>query len=175
MSNTAKIQTAMARAIKAISKKPSVGQASEVIHIEVGADGCCVARDGDISLTIDMSKPFGGSGTTPSPGFFVRASLGACLAQGYHIWAAVHGVPINRLSVEVHYDSDMRGNLGIDRNIPPSYTAVRYVVHIDSPAAREKVEELIDAADEMDSIRDVFARAIPLERVLKITDSQKSA
>lgn len=65
----------------------------------------------------------------------------------------------------------MRGNLGIDKDIPRSYIAMRYVVKIDSPAPRAKVEELIDKSDDIDWVRDIFAREIPLERELHITGS----
>lgn len=169
MSNFDQIKAAMDRSIKAVTKRPAVGQLTEIMHIDVAPDGCCSIRDGDATMTIDLSEEYGGGGTTNSAGFYVRAALGACLAQGYHVWAAVLGVPINHLSIELHADSDMRGNLGIDKDIPRSYTAIRYVVNIDSPAPRTKVEELIDKGDDIDWVRDVFARAIPLERELHIT------
>lgn len=172
MNNFDQIKTAMDRSIKAITKHPSVGQKTDVMHIDLAPNGCCSIRDGDATMELDLSKEFGGSGTTNSAGFHVRAALGACLAQGYHVWAAVLGVPINHLSIELHADSDMRGNLGIDKDIPRSYTAIRYVVNIDSPAPRAKVEELIDKGDDIDWVRDVFARAIPLERELHITGSE---
>lgn len=172
MNNFDQIKTAMDRSIKAITRRPAVGQLTEIMHIDVAPDGCCSIRDGDKTMELDLSKEFGGGGTTNSAGFHVRAALGACLAQGYHVWAAVLGVPINHLSIELHADSDMRGNLGIDKDIPRSYIAIRYVVNIDSPASRAKVEELIEKGDDIDWVRDVFARAIPLERELHITGSE---
>ncbi len=141
------------------------------MQVDIDQDGCCTIADGDERLIIDLGKDYGGRGTTPSPGFFVRASLGACLAQAYLAYAAYHDVPVNSLSVELQTDYDMRGNLGIDDRVPRSYTAVRYIVEVDSPAPREKVEEIIDEADAVDWVRDVFAREIPLSRELRITGS----
>ena len=169
MSNFDRIKTAMDHSIEAVTKRPSVGQKTDVMHVDLASDGCCSIRDGDATVTIDLSKAYGGGGATNSAGFYVRAALGACLAQGYHVWAALLGVPIDHLSIELQADFDMRGNLGIDKDIPRSYTAIRYVVNIDSPAPRAKVEELIDKGDDIDWVRDIFARAIPLERELHIT------
>lgn len=169
MSNLDQIKTAMGGIIEAVTERPSIGQKTDVMQIDLAPNGCCSIRDGDATMTIDLSEEYGGGGTTSSAGFHVRAALGACLAQGYHVWAAVLGVPINHLSIELQADFDMRGNLGIDKDIPRSYTAIRYVVNIDSPAPRAKVEELIDKGDDIDWVRDVFARAIPLERELHIT------
>lgn len=171
MSNSDQIKTAMERSIKAVTKRPSIGQITEVMHFDLAADGCCSIRDGDGSMTIDLSKEYGGGETTHSAGFYARAALGACLAQGYHVWAAALGIPINHISVELHGDSDLRGNLGVDKDIPRSFISMRYVVNIDSPAPRAKIEELIDLSDDRDWVRDVFTREIPLERELHITGS----
>ena len=92
--------------------------------------------------------------------------------QNAIIQAALHGVPINSLSIELQGDYDMRGNLGIDKTIPRSFLCMRYIVTIDSPAPRAAVEQVIDRSDDLDWVRDVFARAIPMEREIKLTHSR---
>ncbi len=172
MNNLDQIKTAMDRSIKAITRRPAAGQLTEIMYIDVAPDGRCSIRDGDATLKIDMPKEFGGGGTTNSAGFHARAALGACLAQGYYIWAAVLGVQIDHLSIEIQADTDSRGVLGIDDSVVRSYSGVRYVVHIDSPAPRAKIEEVLDKSDGLDSVRDVFARAILLEREIRVTQSE---
>ncbi len=171
MSNFDQIKTAMDHNIEAVTENPSIGQKTDVMHVARAPNGCCSIRDGDATMTIDLPEEYGGGGTTSSAGFHVRAALGACLAQGYHVWAAVLGVPINHLSIELQADFDMRGNLGIDDSVPRSYTAFRYVVTVESPASRAAVEEVIERSDALDFVRDVFARAIPLERELRISQT----
>jgi uncharacterized OsmC-like protein len=168
MSNVELIKTAVERSTKAISLRPAIGQGAEMMSFDVDETGCCRVADGDEQIVIDLSEEYGGEGKTPSAGFFVRAALGACLAQGYYVQAACFGVPISRLSVELHSDHDMRGPLGIDDSVPRSYTGIRYIVRIESTAPRNAVEEMIDKSDDLDWVRDVFARAIPLERELQI-------
>ena len=172
MNHFDQITTAMDRTIEAVTLRPGIGQDSQVMHTEVAADGRCTIKDGDATMEIDLSEEFGGAGSTLAPGFYVRAALGACLAQGYLVWAAKLGVPINRLNVELHSDYDMRGNLGIDESVARSYLGVRYVVNIDSPAPYAAVEEVINKSDDLDFVRDVFARAIPLEREIRVTRSE---
>jgi len=172
MSNSEQIKSAMARAIEVIEKRPAAGQGSETTRIDVAPDGCCTVTDGDQTLIVDMSEEFGGRGSAPCPGVLLRASLGACLAQGYIIQAAVLGVPINSLSVELRGDYDLRGNLGIDQSVPRSFLSMRYIVKVDSPAPRAAVEAFIDRSDDIDWVRDVFVRAIPLEREIRLTRSQ---
>lgn len=171
MSNADQIKTTMERSIKAITRRPAVGKGSQVMTVAMDGKGCCRVADGDEEIVIDLSPEYGGGGTTATPGFLVRAALGACLAQGYHIQAACLGVPLDRLSVELHSAYDMRGNFGIDDSVPRSYTAFRYVVTIESPAPRAAVEAVIERSDALDFVRDVFARAIPLERELRISQT----
>ena len=172
MSNNEVIRETVARAIAVIGKRPSSGQGTEISRIDVAPDGCCTVTDGDQTLTVDLSEDYGGRGSAACPGVLLRASLGACLAQGYIIQAALHGVPINSLSIELQGDYDMRGNLGIDKTIPRSFLCMRYIVTIDSPAPRAAVEQVIDRSDDLDWVRDVFARAIPMEREIKLTHSR---
>jgi uncharacterized OsmC-like protein len=172
MSSSEQIKAVMARSIEAIEKRPAAGQATQSMRIEVAPNGCCSVKDGDQTMNIDLSKEYGGGGTTHSPGYYLRAALGACLAQGYYVWAAVLGVPINRLSVELYGDYDMRGNLGIDKDVPRSYKAMRYVVNIDSPAPRAAVEEVINKSDDLDWVRDAVARPIPMEREIRVTQGE---
>ncbi len=172
MKNTDRTKTAMERSIEAVTKRPVVGRLTEFMQIDVAPNGCCSIRDGDATMTIDLPEAFGGGGATNSAGFHARAALGACLAQGYYVWAAVLGVQIDHLSIEIHADSDNRGFLGIDDSVVRSYSGVRYVVNIDSPAPRAKIEEVLDKSDDLDTVRDVFASAIPLEREIRVTQSE---
>ena len=175
MSNAEIITKALERSIRTITRQPSAGQGTGNMRIDVAPDGCCTAVDGDTSMVIDMSQIWGGQGTTPGPGFYLRAALGACLAQSYHIYAISHGVAFDEISVEIEDEYDMRGNLGIDKSIPPGYVAVRYAVNIRSSAPEEKIREVIDYADALDFVRDIFARAVPMERVVNIPRPEGTA
>ncbi|MDX1711607.1 MAG: OsmC family protein [Rhodovibrionaceae bacterium] len=175
MPDVQRIKTVMERNTRAVSLKPSVGQSTQAMHVDMDETGSCHVADDDTSLIVDMGEAYGGKGTTPSPGFYVRAALGSCIAQGYLCFAATMDIPINRLSVDLEFDSDMRGNLGIDPDVPTSYTAVRYVVNIDSPAPADRIEALADVIDKQDWVLDVFKRAIPVTRELRVTDSASAA
>jgi uncharacterized OsmC-like protein len=169
MSSRENIKRAMGRSVKAVALRPATGIESEVMRIESRDDGLCKIVDGDQRLTIDLSETYGGGGTTPSAGFYVRAALGACLAQGYRIWAAYLDIPVERIDVELHTAYDMRGHLGIDEEVPASYTACRYVVEIASSAPRDRIMAMLDRVDEIDFVRDIFAKEIPLEREVRIS------
>ena len=78
LSSQAKMKQAMERSVKAVSLKPSIGMGVESMRCVADETGLCQIVDGEMELTIDTSKEYGGNATTPAPGFYVRASLCAC-------------------------------------------------------------------------------------------------
>ena len=169
MGITESIKEAIQRGIDAVTLKPAVGQGKETMLIET--DQHCVARitDGDTSFKIDLGRVYGGDATTPSAGQYVRAALGACLAQSYIAWAAHEDVTINKVSVEIQSEYDIRGNLGIDSKVRNGITALHYVVRIESPEDPQIIQQLIDLSDERDYVLDIFAGALQPTREIRIS------
>ena len=168
MSIAESIRIAMDRGIKAVALKPSVGQGKETMLVETSANGSVKITDGGKSLSIDLEKEYGGGGATPSPGFYVRAALGACLAQGYLVWAAQLDVPIGKVSVKIHSEYDMRGNLAIDPDIRGGITALHYIVRIESAEGPESIQKVVDKVDATDYVLDIFAGELVMTRELHI-------
>ena len=168
MSLPEEIKTAMERGMKAVSLKPAVGIGKETMRIETTPDGMTKAIDGDYSVMVDLGSAFGGGGSTPSPGVLVRAALGACMSQGYLVWAALLGVKIGKINIEIESQYDMRGNYGLDPNIRGGFTSLHYIVSIESAADPDKVQQVIDQADATDSVRDIFAGELIMTREIQI-------
>jgi len=167
------LKTAIERNIKAIELKPSIGQGTAVTMVRI-RDGCTAEiEDGGWKLIADESKKDGGNGEGPDPGVFGRAALGSCVAMGYAMWAAVLGVPVDNIEVDVEADYDARGMFGIDDTISPGWGAVRYVVRIESSAPEADVQRAIDFADKHSPLLDDFARALTVERKIYISAPAK--
>ena len=171
MSTTETIKTAMTRGMEAVRLKPAVGLSTETMLIETTPDGMTKAVDGDSSVSIDLGKAYGGGGTTPSPGVLVRAALGACLSQGYMVWAAYLDVEIGKINIEIESRYDMRGNYGLDPKIRGGITELHYVVSIESSDDPEKIQQMIDQSDAVDYVRDIFAGELAMTREIQILPS----
>ena len=63
--------------------------------------------------------------------------MGACLAMGYQLRAAEHGIELTSVRVTVETDSEMCGMLQCDAAAPPGFTEIRYCVELESPARTE--------------------------------------
>jgi len=169
MSDTAELRELLARKVKAVTLRPAVGQNTARTHVTLKPGLTCEVVEGPWTLTAGMTEKSGGTNAGPNPGVLGRGALGSCLAVGYAMWAARLDVPITSLSVDIEADYDSRGELGVSDAVPPGYTEVRYVVTVESPSPTASVEALIDTADRYSPYRDVFARAHPIRRELRIT------
>ena len=116
---------------------------------------------GDLSMITDMPESVGGGNTGPSPGWVFRAALAACEATIIAMQAAREGVSLEALSVTVDSESDDRGILGMDPEIPagPSSVRVRISVH----GTGGDLESMVRTAVERCPVHDVVARPVGIQ------------
>ena len=174
MAEDRNLKTVLERNIKAIQLRPSVGQGTATTRCRITSGVTCEIEDGAWKLVADESVGDGGAGLGPDPGVFGRAALGSCLAMGYVQWAALMDVPIESVEVVVEADYDARGMFGVDDSVSPGWTALRYTVHISSPADAQRVRELVAVADRHSPLLDDFRRAIPVTGEYKIAQAARA-
>lgn len=167
MSDPSVLKEKFERNKRAIELRPSMARGSSTTKIRVTDGTTCEIEHGKWKFTADVGEDAGGNDRGPGPGVLERAALGSCLAIGYSTWAAVMGVPIDSLEVEVETAFDARGQFGVGED-PPGFDRITYTVHVESPAPEDDIRAMLDAADAHSPVRDDFARAIPVERVTKI-------
>ena len=170
-----KLQKAMERNIKALGLRPSIGRGTAVTRVRV-RDACTAEiEDGGWKLVADEGLQDGGNGEGPDPGVYGRAALGTCLAIGYAQWAAKFGVALDGIEVEVQADYDAVTMYGLEDSRPPGWSALRYVVRIESSAPEADVQRVIDYADAHSPLLDDFSRPLSVTRELHISAAAKHA
>jgi uncharacterized OsmC-like protein len=115
---------------------------------------------GDIPVTcsIDLGraiynaeahKGVGGEGAGACSGDLLLGALAACAQITCQMVAAAMGIPTERIEVTVEGDLDLRGTLGISRDVPVGFGGVRLHFNVAAPKAtpeqmsalREKTEQ----------------------------------
>ena len=134
MTDNAAIRSAFERNAQIVTTRPAVAQKTYVTRVHIRDGLTCDIEEGPWTLTADLSATAGGNAAGPTPGTLARAALGSCLAMSYVMWAAQLNVPLHQVAVEVQADTDLRGMYGVD-DIPAGYSAVRYVVSVQSRSA----------------------------------------
>lgn len=156
------IASTLERNIKAVTLRPSVGQGTAVTRATLRDGLACDIQEGPWTLVAGMTEKYGGTNEGPNPGVYGRAALASCLALGYAMWAARLNVQIDALEIEVQADYDVRGELGVNDDVRPGYSQIRYIVNVSSPASPEEIERWLDVADRYSSWRDNIANAVPV-------------
>jgi uncharacterized OsmC-like protein len=135
------------------------------LHVEV-------AGLGGYLVTTDMPEVIGGTGSAPSPGWFMRAGLAACEATVIAMMAAEEGIVLTDLEVAVTSESDDRGLLGLDAVVPgPRSVNVRIRVASDAPASR--LRKVIERAEARSPVGDGIRRQIPVDVEIEVAPSTR--
>jgi uncharacterized OsmC-like protein len=166
MNSSGKIKETFERQKKTVELRAGVGKGTAVTKVKVTDGLTCEIEEGPWKMIADMPPKWGGNDKGPNPGFWGRGALGSCITIGYMRWAAMLGIRVDELEVEIHADYDTRGELGVG-NVNPGYSKIKYLVNIVSPAPREEIINMMDKADRYSSYIDHFVRPIELEREVK--------
>ncbi len=103
--------------------------------------------DTPITCSVDIGRAIydaqahegvGGPGTGACSGDLLLGALAACAQLTAQMVATNMGIAVEKLEVEVEGDLDLRGTLGIDRDVSPGFTAIRVRFDIEAPDASEE-------------------------------------
>jgi uncharacterized OsmC-like protein len=128
---------------------------------------CETTSRGHVAVA-DEPRSLGGTDTAQSPIELYLTSIATCQAATYRLWAAELGVALERVTVELEGDIDLRGYLGLSDEVPPGYAALRIAVRLEGPEPEERYRELAEEAERHCPLLDALVRPVPLERELRL-------
>lgn len=109
-----------------------------------------------------------GTDTAPTPAEYVLHALAGCYAVTITTHAALSGIELKGITLELEGDIDTRGFLGIGDSVRPGLRQVRVRVDLDAPhAGRTQLEDLISLVQRRSAIRDTLAH--PVDVVTELT------
>ena len=86
----------------------------------------------------------GGEGTGACSGDLLLGALAACAQITCQMVAEAMGLEVNDIAVTVEGDLDLRGTLGLDREVGAGFSALRLRFAVDAPdASEEDLEALL--------------------------------
>ena len=126
-----------------------------------------VTGPNDASINTDMPTSVGGTNTTASPGWYLRAAEASCVATLIAMRAAQIGVALTEVEVTVDSESNDWGILGIGdeagQGVPAGPISTRVVARVRATGANEDtVREIVEWAVEHCPVTDAVRRAIQM-------------
>jgi uncharacterized OsmC-like protein len=155
------IRSALAGASTYLTDHPDEARYTDSLataHIDDGLRIRVHGLNGEELLT-DMPVAVGGGGAAPSPGWFLRASVAACVASLAIMRAAQLGIDGFTCEVEVDSESDDRGILGLDASVPAGPLSMRIGLRM-SGSAPDRLGEIANWAVEHCPVSDAVRRAV---------------
>lgn len=146
----------------AVTEDPAVGAGAftTVTRWTDGARARTTARS--FTIETDEPAPLGGTDAAIDPMELVLAAVGTCLTIGWVTQAVQRELEYRDLRVEVSGHFDLRGYLAVDDNVRPGFTGIGYVVHVDTDASADVLEEIRAAAEATSPMFDNVKNATPL-------------
>jgi uncharacterized OsmC-like protein len=112
---------------------------------------CAIAPEAapDVVWRSGAHAGVGGTGDTPCSGDLLLGALAACQEITLRMVAAAMGIEIESLEVEAIGDLDLRGTLGMDREVPVGFSAIRCEtrVAVKDDGRPERAKRLLENAE----------------------------
>jgi uncharacterized OsmC-like protein len=112
------------------------------------------------TIMVDEPEILGGVDGAPFPPEVLLAALAACVTNGTATNAALFGVPIDGIEIEMEGHLDARGFLGHEKSVRNGITDINYTVTIQSSAPEDKVRQCKETIDRKSPVRDTLANPV---------------
>src|SRR5919202_2907668 len=121
------------------------GAAIVTLHAEgeLGADVSCSVETGRALVAAGLHPASGGDGTFACSGDMLLQALVSCAGVTLNSVAMNRGIEVRGGRIVADGDLDFRGTMGVARDAPVGFRAIRLTFRLNTDADREAVEQLV--------------------------------
>jgi uncharacterized OsmC-like protein len=102
----------------------------------------CRVETGRALVEAGLHPATGGSGLQACSGDMLLEALAACAGVTLRAVATALEIPVRGGTIEVEGDLDFRGTLGVSKEVPVGFQAIRLRLDLDSDATAEQLDTL---------------------------------
>jgi uncharacterized OsmC-like protein len=111
----------------------------------------------------------------PNPVEYVLHALAGCLTTSLVYHAAAHGIEIRGVTTRFEGDLDLRGFLGISKEVRRGYSGIRVMFDIDADCDEAKKRELVAMGEAYSPVFDIVSNGVPVMCALDDKAQAKAA
>jgi uncharacterized OsmC-like protein len=104
---------------------------------QTGTPISCSVDIGRAVYAAEAHTGVGGAGTAACSGDLLLGAIAACAQVTCQMVSTAMGVPVKSIRVAVEGDMDLRGTLGMSKEVPVGFEAIRVHFDVDAPEATE--------------------------------------
>jgi uncharacterized OsmC-like protein len=106
----------------------------------------------------------GGAGTAACSGDLLLGALAACAQLTCQMVATAMGIELDKIEVTVEGDLDLRGTLGLSREAPVGFSAIRVTYDLEAPGVpMDRLEQLKEKAERYCVVMQTLASPPPID------------
>jgi len=143
---------------------------------EVASPLACSIDIGRAIYQAEAHRGVGGTGTAACSGDLLIGALAACAQLTCQLVATAMGVPTRQIEVTVSGDMDLQGTLGISKEAPVGFEAIRVQFNLDAPqATAEQLQALQEKTEQYCVVFQTLLRPPKIETSWGSTKNSRSA
>lgn len=180
--------TELSKTVEAISDAPTLarfkfhlknkwldgGQNSSTVDNFYGA-GSDIQREQTFTLNADEHPVLLGKDTAPNPVEYLLGALTACVTSSIVYHAAARGITIEELESYVEGDIDLRGFLGLDKNVRRGFQNIRMNFKIKADASDAELQEIVKLGPTFSPVYDSVTNGVPVSVMAERKGEAKAA
>jgi uncharacterized OsmC-like protein len=143
------------------------GAARITLRAEASETDVPIACSVDVGRAIQEAQAHigvGGEGTAACSGDMLLGALAACAQLTCQMVANSMGIEAERIAVTVEGDLDLRGTLGVDRDVQAGFEAIRLDFDVAAPgASEEELSSLIDKTERYCTVLQTLRNPPPID------------
>ena len=144
-------------------EEPGTAQLTLRADGELGSEGvACSVETGRALVEAGLHPASGGDGTLACSGDMLLQALVACAGVTLRSVAVNRGLDV-RGRVVAEGDLDFRGTMGVDREAPVGFTAIRLRFELASDAGDEELDALLETTERYCVVYQTLAGGVRLE------------
>jgi uncharacterized OsmC-like protein len=109
----------------------------------IGEGVSCKIETGKALVVAGLHPATGGSGLSACSGDMLLEALVACAGVTLNAVATALGIPLRDASLQAEGDLDFRGTLGLAKEVPVGFQAIRLNITLDTDASEEQLATLL--------------------------------
>src|SRR5215813_10645673 len=124
----------------------------------------CSVDIGRAIYQAEAHQGVGGAGTGACSGDLLLGALAACAQITCQMVAAAMGIPTKKIEVNVEGDLDLRGTLGLAKDVPVGFENIRLLFDVDAPeASQDQLRALQEKTEQYCVVMQTLKHAPKLE------------
>ena len=116
---------------------------------QTGTPLSCSVDIGRAIYQAEAHRGVGGAGTAACSGDLLLGAPAACAQLTCQMVATAMGIPVHHIEVTVEGDLDLRGTLGVSKEVPVGFEQIRVYFEVDAPeATAEQLDKLRERTEQ---------------------------